>query len=205
MSFNSSSGGGEWSNKLTWYPNAQFREGRHAYCFTEDQENVFFQQCSYRLSQEFVQQIYFFKTPLSPGHFRTYAFARIFVDLLLPDLEYKLVHVYVIVRTNTGKVFCFSKAASGIEVLCGGDMDILHKSQHQPDAEKSFDPVPAKGQSLPYVDISRKSYTVEDMVRRIFRTGEITKGYQTFSENCKDFACRLFNHFSPYEVPISSV
>ena len=92
------------------------------------------------------------------------------------------------------------QAGSGIEVLCGGDMDILHESQHQPDAESSFDPVPAKGQSLPYVDISQKSYTVQDMVRRIFRTGEITKGYQTFFENCKDFACRLYNHFSPYEA-----
>ena len=79
-------------------------------------------------------------------------------------------------------------------------MEILHDSQHQQDAERSFDAVPAKGQSLPFVDISHKCFSVEDMIRRIFRTGEITKGYQTFLENCKDFAIRLYNHFSPFEA-----
>ena len=92
------------------------------------------------------------------------------------------------------------QAGSGIEVLCGGDMDILHESQHQQDAERSFDPLRAKGQSLDFVDISRHNFTIEDMVSRIFRTGEITKGYRTFTENCKDFAVRLYNHYSPYEA-----
>ena len=92
------------------------------------------------------------------------------------------------------------QAACGIKVLCGGDMEDLHKSQHQPDAADSYEAVPAKGQSRDYVDISHKSCTVEVMIRRIFCTGEITKGYQTFFENCKDFAVRLFNHFSPFEA-----
>ena len=93
-----------------------------------------------------------------------------------------------------------NQAGCGVEILCGGDVEILHESQHQPDAEFLYVPVPAKGQSEDFIDISHRKWTIKDFVSRIFRTGEITKGYSTFFQNCKDFAVRLFNYYSPFEA-----
>ena len=85
---------GDWSNRLTWYPNAKYLDNTHAYNFAEDEESLFFKKCLYDLdqvpikldvllqqqrkifSQESVKKVYFFKTPLGPQHFRTFAMVK---------------------------------------------------------------------------------------------------------------------------------
>ena len=75
----------DWSNRLTWYPNAQYLDNTHAYNFVEDEESLFFKKCIYDLDQvpiqldvllrqqkksfsfihsfqESVKKVYFFKT-----------------------------------------------------------------------------------------------------------------------------------------------
>ena len=41
----------DWSNRLTWYPNAQYLDNTHAYNFAEDEESLFFKKCIYDLDQ----------------------------------------------------------------------------------------------------------------------------------------------------------
>jgi len=102
--------------------------------------------------------------------------------------ESYLRHRYVIVET-TSKYFCFAKGASGIEVLCSHRMKDLHDSQHQEGAEDTYD-IFEKGK-----EPQPSTTTIKDMVSWIFTTGEIKRGYNTFTDNCKDFASRLHLHF----------
>jgi len=195
FSSNSSSGSQEWSNKLTWYPNSQYYNPNHGYAFGETEKKQFFKNCSYDLSKEKVSSMIFNKTPLGDGYIQGINIEGLPVfQVTYNGFEYKLCHVYVIARCDEMSV-CFAKTCAGIEVICAppSDENSLNEIQHQLDASSKWTRMVAK--SNPY-----DKTTIKQIIEWIFDSGEITKGYNSFTNNCKDFACHLFNSFSHNKV-----
>ena len=46
-----SSGQGDWTQTFRWFPNAAYRTSWHRYDYTQQQSSLFFQSCTYNLSQ----------------------------------------------------------------------------------------------------------------------------------------------------------
>jgi len=177
---NSSRGRVSWSNELSWYPNSRHYTPDHAYTFEETEKNLFFQNCIYNLSEERVYSLEFFKTPLSKDH----------IKRAPPGYQYKLVHVYVL-ASCARTWFCFAKTCSDIDVICAhrSDENSLHENQYQPNApSRTHTRVAASGPRM---------VTIRDIIEWIFDSGQITSGYNSFTNNCKDFAVALFNNFTP--------
>jgi len=159
-----------WENQLIWYPRADERE--HVYPFSQDELPRFFEDwnCKFKASEEFVRKIYHFGTPLAG------ALAGLFT------------HDYIIVETNKNRFFCFAKAASHIEILCAYNIEHIHDSQYQGPGAKHVFRAFRQGP----LDISDKNHTIADIVKWIFNSGEITRGYSALNWNCQVFADRLY-------------
>jgi len=178
---NSSRGQADWSDELAWYPNSRLYTPEHCYTFNQTDKDLFFDQCPYNLAKEKVYSLEFYKTPLSRDH----------IERAPPGWQYKLVHVYVIVKCCRTS-FCFAKTCSDIDVICAhsSDVESLHENQYQLNApSRSYTRVQGTG---PYM------LNVKHIVEWIFDSGQITSGYNSFTNNCKDFAVALFNNFSHY-------
>jgi len=193
-----SSGGGDWSNKLAWWPNAALKSADYSWGFEDGEKGKeeFFANCQYDLSKDVVTKLIVFKTPLSADYVR----------YCPGGLQYKLVHIYVIAETNRVD-FSFAKCATGIEVRQGPLKD-LQDGQAQPNAKEDLqgckDLHTIVASSAP-----AEKLTVRKIIEWIFDSGEITGGsalstfffgsYNSFFNNCKDFVCLLYNNYTPSE------
>ena len=85
------------------------------------------------------------------------------------------------------------QAASHIEILCAYDIKDIHDSQYQgPGAERVFTAFRRGRENKDPLDISQRNHTIADIVKWIFNSGEITRGYFALLNNCHYFAERLY-------------
>ena len=99
------------------------------------------------------------------------------------------------------------QAAASIEMFCGKDLADIHASQRQAgygDEQRRILIHPGRMLRMVMGDVKTVAthsnltgVSVADMVAWIFNTRQITRGYNTASRNCKDFAMDLWNHFTP--------
>jgi len=199
-----SSGGGDWSNKLAWWPNAALKSADYSWGFEDGEKGKeeFFANCQYDLSKDVVTKLIVFKTPLSAD----YVF-------YCPEVYYyKLVHIYVIAETNRVD-FSFAKCATGIEVRQGPLKD-LHDGQAQPNAKMDLQGC-RNQHTIVASSAPAGKLTIRNIIEWIFDSGEITGGsgwskmffgsYDSFFNNCKDFACLLYNNYTPSKNHIQPV
>jgi len=183
----------EWEDQLIWYPSAKRRE-QAWYPFTENELPRFFEDydsnpSNPKASEEFVRNIYYFRTPLA------HALATAVVGKMA-------CHDYIIIGTSMNRFFCFSKTASHIEILCAGDIEDIHDSQYQ--GVGVFRAVREGREEKDPLDISHNNHTIADIVEWIFQSGEITKGYSVLTRNCRHFAYGIYTKFAAPYCPFSS-
>jgi len=107
MSSTGISGGGDWTNKLAWWPNAALKSANYSWGFEngEPGKKMFFANCEYDLSKDVVTKLNVIKTPLDADYLPIAG---------VSGQDYKLVHLYVIAETNRvdfsfAKVFSYAK------------------------------------------------------------------------------------------------
>eukprot|EP00092_Neocalanus_flemingeri_P014026 GFUD01015132.1.p1 GENE.GFUD01015132.1~~GFUD01015132.1.p1 ORF type:complete len:242 (+),score=39.69 GFUD01015132.1:43-768(+) len=206
--------GKDWQNKLYWYPNAAHTDNEDMYMFEQGQEDLFFRQCMYNLSEEKIKSMIFYKTPLAPEHF-----GKLIMVPLGIGWTYKLCHLYVVAETDSGKFFCFAKSCESIELYCSGNEENIYASQYQtPDGEGAR-MIPGETGIVRQLCLPKEKLTVierstrarargniasvADIVKWIFNTRQLVLGYNTADRNCKDFAVDLWNFFTPENEQVS--
>jgi len=160
----------EWVNLLFWHPDPDDPDESKGYQDGQDGLEEFLEdfewKFKFKASEEFVKTIYRFATPLAGV------------------LSWLATHDYVVFETNKNRFFLFSKGASLIEIRWSDDIEELHESQIQ-------DPEAKRQKPTSHQTTIGCKYTIAHIVKWIFNTGEITRGYDVLADNCKDFTRRL--------------
>eukprot|EP00092_Neocalanus_flemingeri_P105093 GFUD01134661.1.p1 GENE.GFUD01134661.1~~GFUD01134661.1.p1 ORF type:complete len:225 (+),score=33.59 GFUD01134661.1:42-716(+) len=202
------SGAGKWEDILLWYPNAKYAT-ELSVRFEESQENKFFDFCTnvsqVNLEEQMIKSLVFYKTPLNDGASLLESIDKVLNYLWFTPsvvtLAYKLCHVYIVAETETKieteteittttRFFGFSKGCSAIEVYQSKDPEGIK-------AHQQFN------RSSTIKKTSAVTASVADIMHWIFKSGQITRGYDTGAANCKDFAMALWNEFTPEHEHVS--